>query len=149
MKKIIILSILTILTLKLMAQEAKDLYLESLKLHLSYLNDLNKGEDQNIYFIEAESNITSNLPQIINGINVKYLNRDEIKRKGKQSKFHLIAIRQLELNQDKIEINIIDFKVEYKKRNCNYSNTGGSKFVFKYDCEKLHYILYEKEQGGI
>ena len=149
MKKIIIFSILTIITIKLMAQEAKNLYLESLKLHLAYLNDLREEKDSNIYFIEADYKITGDLPQTINGLTVRYLDREEIKSKGKQSQFHLISVRQLELKQDKIEINIIDFMVVYKKRKFNYSNTGGSKLVFKYDCEKALYILYEKKQGGI
>ena len=149
MKKIIIFSILTIITIKLMAQEAKNLYLESLKLHLAYLNDLREEKDSNIYFIEADYKITGDLPQTINGLTVRYLDREEIKSKGKQSQFHLISVRQLELKQDKIEINIIDFMVDYKKRKFNYSNTGGSKLVFKYDCEKALYILYEKKQGGI
>ena len=149
MKKIIIFSILTIITIKLIAQEAKNLYLESLKLHLAYLNDLREEKDSNIYFIEADYKITGDLPQTINGLTVRYLDREEIKSKGKQSQFHLISVRQLELKQDKIEINIIDFMVDYKKRKFNYSNTGGSKLVFKYDCEKALYILYEKKQGGI
>lgn len=149
MKKIIILFIITIITIKVMAQEADSLYLESLKQHLAYLNDVRKGEDLKIFFIEADYKIISNLPQTINGVTVRYLGGKEIKCKAKQSPFHLISVRQLDLKQDKIEISIIDFMVDYKKRKLNYSNTGGSKFVFKYDCEKALYILHEKKQGGI
>lgn len=132
-----------------MAQETDNLYLESLKLHLAYLEDLNKEKNITTYFVESDFKTTKDLPNTVNGVTVEYLNRDEIKKKCKQSQFHLIAIRQLELIGNKIEINVIDFIVDFKKKNFNYSNTGGSKLIFKYDCDKLKYTLLEKKQGGI
>jgi len=52
MKKIIILFIITIITIKVMAQEVDSLYLESLKQHLAYLNDVRKGEDLKIFLLK-------------------------------------------------------------------------------------------------
>jgi hypothetical protein len=132
-----------------MAQESNNIYFESLKLHLKYLEDLRKGTPIKIYFVEADLQITNNLPSEIDGLTIEYLDKEAIKKKGKQSQFHLIVIKPLELRNDKIVVNVIDYFVDYGKHNFNYANSGGSKLIFKYDCNKESYILQEKTQGGI
>lgn len=47
-----VLFIITIITIKVMAQEADSLYLESLKQHLAYLNDVRKGEDLKFFLLK-------------------------------------------------------------------------------------------------
>jgi hypothetical protein len=149
MKRFVVLIVLIFISNVLMSQEDFNLYLEGLKLHLTYLKDLSKGNEANVYFVESANQITNNLPRTINGMNIDYLDKAAIKNKGKVSQFHLIVIRPMKLVENKIEINLIDYFIDYKKRNFNYVNTGGSKLIFKYDCTKEHYVLHEKFQGEI
>ncbi|MDP4280859.1 MAG: hypothetical protein Q8867_01785, partial [Bacteroidota bacterium] len=103
-----------------MAQESNNIYFESLKLHLKYLEDLHKGKLINIYFVEADLQITNSLPREINGLTIEYLDKEAIKKKGKQSQFHLIVIKPLEVRNDKIVVNVIDYFVDYSKHNLNF-----------------------------
>ena len=44
---------------------------------------------------------------------------------------------------------IIDFRISYKSNKYNYSNGGGSEFVFEFSCEKKAWILLTRTSRGL
>lgn len=153
MKNIFIL--LSFLCLNAFSQEKLDttnLYFKSLKLHVAYLESTFKNN--NVSFpdninVEYNEQTTINLPSQIDNFKISYLNRDEIKKLSSKESIQLIVIRPAVINAKSIIINVIDFNVKFRKNNFSYSNGGGSKIEFVYDCVNDCFKIGKIKQGGI
>jgi hypothetical protein len=53
------------------------------------------------------------------------------------------------LKGNRMTITIIDFRISYKSNKYNYSNGGGSEFVFEFSCEKKAWILLTRTSRGL
>lgn len=129
------------------------IYNQCLSWHIQYLNDLQtkgiiKVPEQNIYNIEYFTYLKE-IPFYTDKYKINFVDKAEIKRKGKKNQFHLIIIEPIKVNKNLLSVRIIDFNVSYKKKNYSYINMGGSVFLFEYDCNKKGFILKKKQQGAL
>jgi hypothetical protein len=146
---------LSLLCLNAFSQEKIDstnIYLRSLKLHLAYLEDNYKKSNLSLPYtvnVEVDEQTTINLPNQIDNFRISYLNKEDIKKLAKKESIQLIVMRPVVIFQNSLIINIIDFNVRFSKNNFNYSNGGGSKIEFIYDCKDDYFKVSNIKQGGI
>ena len=53
------------------------------------------------------------------------------------------------LDGNRLKIVIVDFKITYNKNNYQFSNGGGSTFVYEYSCENRIWKLISSKHSGI
>jgi len=53
------------------------------------------------------------------------------------------------LKGNSFTVSIIDFYITYKNHNYNYSNGGGSKTVFEYDCDRKEWKFISSKNFGL
>ena len=156
-KKFIILGILlTVLTTKSYSQtgfntESKDstnIYYYSLIKYCDYLDQLQ--EKPNIIFVEKNYLFAQSLPCSIRSYEIEYLDEVDIRTHLKHRKeLTLVRIVPLRVNGSDFFVNVIPFKVSYKKKNFNYINGGGLGVKFEYD-KKINGLKYKSsEMGGM
>ncbi len=129
--------------------DMQSFYAQGLRMHLEYLKEIHSGSVKEKYFVEANDFITGGLPNQIGEFDIEYLDHKSIKQKGDLTAFHLIVIRPIEIENNKVILRILDYIVDYADGVFNYAYSGGSKFIYQYDCDKEKYILESKFQKGI
>lgn len=135
-----IISVFLCLSLSVQSQNSlntsiSDPYYESLKLYLKRLKEygINNSNDtvffkQNIYH--------SDYSGIIDGINIKMLNPQEIHEKtNKRRSIGVNVINALEFNDGIASINVVGFTVSRKRKHYLNINGGHIKVKLTYDCE--------------
>jgi hypothetical protein len=87
-------------------------------------------------FLEENDLTTSSIPSQLEGINVQVLNANQIKKKSKKDPLTLYRIIPLRFEEGIFFVNIIPFKVRYKRKNFEMVNQGGISVKFKFNCEE-------------
>jgi len=152
MKKICFIPLLFV-TISAYAQsvsfDSLNIYYVSLKTHIDYLKNHNMVRRDKIIYIQADEHVVEKIPLEIYGCKIVFLDIQQIKEKAKKDFLPLVEIRPLELWSNRLIVTLIDFTVVYKRRNLNYSNSGGSQFEFQYDCYKDKFTLKNSQHNGI
>lgn len=113
------------------------------------------GSDEDFYNVNVESDtFTTMLEQTQFGrIKVEYLVplelRDRYKKTGKP--ISLLAVRPMQVKDDRLEINVGKywFTYEKKKNTYIYSLEGGCVVPVTYDCEKKQYVVGKGRLWGV
>ncbi len=123
------------------AQQSNDstIYDHALKQYLHYLDSI--GKNNSIIYIENNDMLT-NIPE-----NVQTLNQHSIQKLAKRESFELYKITPMRIANQEAYIAIIRFYVS-KKRNLVYTNRGGAKAIYKYDCTKSKFYYKGLKFGG-
>lgn len=53
------------------------------------------------------------------------------------------------LNGNKLTIDIVDYRITYRRNNYAFGNGGGAKVIFEYSCNEKKWILLESKWLGI
>lgn len=163
--RILITGLLLTVAVKAFGQETGgngNLYWKSLVSHLEYVKTLDQDTEKPIrhiathglppqtVFVRAVTGITDGLPASWQGFRIEYLSFPEIRSKAKKGGFYIIEISPVRLFDNKLKITITDQTVQLKgRKDFQYMITGGSDFIYHFDCEEGMYKLLEKTHGGV
>jgi hypothetical protein len=80
---------------------------------------------------------------------IQYLDKNEMKTIPGKNKSSIVVTKIIPLRiiNEKLVINVIPFRVTYKRNNFNYGNGGGVSFYFIYNCE-IKTIQFEYSKVG-
>jgi hypothetical protein len=128
--------------------DSDNIYHTSIQIYCEYLKSVD-FKSQKIY-VEQNYLITKDLPEKILGIDIEVINSEQLKKILKTHEYiQVIRIIPLRLKEGDFFVNIIPFKVSYRKRNFNFINEGGTKIIFQYDCSSNNLIFSEIKNFGI
>ena len=154
MKKIILFSGLIFCFLRASGQETKDelkkMIDSAIAIKYSLLIKANKNGSNNdyinnLYLIDQQNNPISYLDK---SSKFKYIEiYDRRNRKTMKSGIYAWKVFTV-LNGDELVITIVDFYITYMKHNYNFSNSGGSKTIFKYSCTENGWKLVDSKYKG-
>jgi len=130
-------------------KDSTNIYFKSLEV---YCQTIDKTElTDNKVYVEKDHFVTEKLPNEINGLDILYLDRIELKKtiKKDRGKITLIKIIPLRIKKTDFFVNVIPFEVSYKKRNFNYVNDGGLSVKYEFDSELNGLIFKAYKWDGI
>lgn len=94
-------------------KDSTNVYQVVLSHHLGYLKELHKN--LKTVFVQLDQT-TEEFPDNINGIQIRYVNGEDIKNLTRRSKIELIVVRPAELIANSVQISVIDFSASYKRK---------------------------------
>lgn len=130
------------------SNDSTNIYYQSLIKYCDYLESLNI--DKKTLYLEENALVTKGIPSEIGRFEIKCLNIDQLREAAKgEEGIQLIRVVQLRVKEGQFFVNIIPFKVTYKKKNFSFINSGGEKIVYEYDKETKKFIFKEIRHGSI
>jgi len=117
-------------------------YLKALIMHIETLPSI----VSDTIIIQKDVFLPDNLPYIINKHTIKYFSEKEVES-YKGNKISLKKIFPIETENDLLVIRIADFS--YTPKSQLWVGFGGSYYKFKYDCDKMKFTFFEKENYSI
>ena len=119
--------------------DSTNIYYQSLK----YFCESRIDTTYHIY-IEYDNLTTNSIPERFGLHKITVLNLSEIKKKlKKEDELIVTKIVPLRVENGEFYVTIIDFKVTYSKRNFDFVNIGGDKYVYSFDCSSNKFIFNE------
>lgn len=134
--------------------EMKALYASAIDNHMDnakklYDKGVSKIHVKELYFI-ADMIPKEHLPNEVKGYKINYINMYKKNNKAMVKKgIKAISIQPMQLEENRILIDLIDFSITHKKGNYHFSNGGGSTTVFEYSCQEKKWMHKETKFNGI
>lgn len=124
------------------SKDSTNIYYQALVKYTSYLEKLNLPQGQ-VIFLEENSFVTDGLPSKLGGLEVQYLDIQELQKKAKKGEVELIRIVPLRFRNQEFFVNLITFGVTYRRKNFNFVNQGGVQAIFTYDDDIGKFVFKE------
>lgn len=130
-------------------KDSTNIYFKALKIYCKNINKTPLREI--IVYVEKDYLVTEKLPNIIDGLEILYLDGIELKKKIKQNrgKLTLVKIIPLRIKKTEFFINVIPFEVSYKRKHFDYINSGGLTVKYQYNSELNGLTFMDFKWGGI
>ncbi|MEL6194367.1 MAG: hypothetical protein AAFR66_20065 [Bacteroidota bacterium] len=113
------------------------------------LVDSGRLKKQDIY-VEKDYLLTDGLPNQINSLTIKYLDKSQIRKfVRKNTQITILKIFPLAVKEEEFSVFIVPFSVTYKKRKLNYINAGNFQASFRYDQTSMGLVFSHTKMNGI
>jgi len=111
----------------------------------------NDAPDYHRMFVEADPQITNELPSESAGYRVEFLDtKGQVSRYKKLGKeFALLKIHPMRDDGDHLEVTVSVYQFSYKKRHLMYGLSGSSDVEIRFNCEKQQFVISSVKLGGI
>jgi len=131
------------------ARDSSNIYYQALRTYVNNIPTKNDGH-KTVLLIEKNPIVTKSLPIELDTYQFEYLEGYEVdKRLKSKNPITLIRIVPLQLKKGIFFISIIPFTVTRENGKVNYSNSGGDKIVFEFDCANNAFHFKEIRHGNI
>lgn len=114
-----------------------------------YYNNLNDDEKNNTFYAVNQCSERIDISNIKTKLSIKSINLKDKKNKQLLREGIRVFLIKPILDEDKILIRIINYKVYYKKRMYHYINSGGSDVFFQFSYKEKGWVLIEISHTGI
>ena len=154
MKKVFFIGLILISALRVCAQPSKDEYKTMIDsaISLKYAAFKAAGKNQNNKYYFENLYLINEQDQPLNYLSAsnkfKFITvYDERNRKAIAKGIYAWKVLTT-LNQNHLTVIILDLYITYKNHNYNFSNSGGSKTIFEYECDQNNWKLLSSENKG-
>lgn len=126
----------------MVSNDMSNLYLQALKIHLK--KEGAHYKEKSIY-IQESSFTTEDLPQSIDSFKINYIYQSDIASMlKKQKKVYVSAIIPVTIVENTITINVVNYVVRNGRKVLAFTNDGGTKIEYKFDCIENKFIMTNK-----
>jgi hypothetical protein len=128
--------------------DSLDVYAVTLSAHVAYLKSLRTVSDFQSIFVEKNNLTTGSLPGKIGDVTVVCLTKREVNAlTTRRKRIRLIVIHPVVISNNSVRVSVSDFFATSRHNNLSYAASGRSVYLFRYDCEKGRFVLYEQSHG--
>jgi hypothetical protein len=129
---------ISLCTMPLMSQSDlpdQDIYTDVINRYCKGLQIFSGVSDTTLY-IEEGLVTTKNLPRQLNGCSLELMSYDQIYSRARKGSFEILRLIPIRIHDDQFYITLVGFEVERKKKRLHYTNQGGEKFYYDFNCDE-------------